>query len=92
VDIRVTNVGGGPTSDSGEFTIALPPQLEPGSEIEFYVAGWTIKNPYHGKEFVPRSPIATIHIVVVRKANRDQKQQSNASHPKARDRTTKPER
>jgi hypothetical protein len=66
VDVRVTNVGGRPTSDSGEFTIPLPEQFEPGSEIEFYVAGWKIINLYDGKTWVPKSETATIHIIVVR--------------------------
>ena len=66
VDIRVTNVGGKPTSDSGEFTISLTDQLEPGSEIEFYVAGWTINSPYEGKIWIPKDETVTIHIVVSR--------------------------
>jgi len=83
VAVRVTNVGGRPTSDSGEFTIPLPPQFEPGSEVEFYVAGWIIKNPYQGKEFVPKNTTATIHIIVVRNANRDQGEHAADSQPKA---------
>ncbi len=71
VDVRVTNVGGQPTSDSGEFTISLPEQYEPGSEIEFYVAGWKITNLYEGKTWVPKGETVTIHIIVSR-ASRDQ--------------------
>jgi hypothetical protein len=66
VDVRVTNVGGRPTSESGEFTIPLPEQFEPGSEIEFYIAGWKIINLYDGKTWLPKSEAATIHIIVVR--------------------------
>ena len=67
VDIRITNVGSRPTSDAGEFTIPLPEQFEPGTEVEFYVAGWVINSPVGGKTWVPKSETATIHIVVIRR-------------------------
>jgi len=66
VDVRVTNVGGGPTTGAGEFNITLPREIEPGSEIEFYVAGWKIANLDDGKIFLPKSEMAVIHIKVSR--------------------------
>lgn len=66
VDVRVTNVGGGPTLDSGEFTIILNGDYEPGSEIEFKVAGWDIKSPFQGRIWLPKSKTATIHIIVTK--------------------------
>jgi hypothetical protein len=66
VSVRVTNAGDRPTLDSGEFQIPLPSEFGPGAQIEFYIKGWVIKSPYQGREFVPREPTATIHIIVVR--------------------------
>jgi len=66
VDVRVVGVGGKPTSETGEFVFTLPGEFEPGSEIEFFVAGWNITNLDSGKTYVPKSETAVIHIKVSR--------------------------
>jgi hypothetical protein len=68
VSVRVTNVGDRPTSNSGEFRIPLPPEFDPGTEIEFYIAGWTIKSPYQARDWLPKVPTTPMHIIVARAA------------------------
>jgi hypothetical protein len=39
------------TSDTGQFSILLPPSLGKGSEIIFSVSGWNVLAPFDGREF-----------------------------------------
>jgi len=72
VEVRVTNVGGTLSSDSGEFTIPLPSQLEPGDPILFRVKDWVVIDPFvgaSGRTYVPRSSVEPMKIVVARKGD-----------------------
>jgi len=73
VGVRVTNVGGTLSSDSGEFTIPLPSQLEPGDPILFRVKDWVVVDPFvgaSGRTYIPRSNVEPMKIVVARKGDR----------------------
>jgi tetratricopeptide repeat protein len=70
VTIRITNVGGTTTSDSGEFTLELPPSFVPGQPIEFSLLGdWVISSPWEGRSFVPVFGAEAIHVRVGRKGD-----------------------
>jgi Tetratricopeptide repeat len=68
-DVRVTNIGGTVTSDSGEFAFVLPSDLRPGDPIELSVANWVIISPWQGRTFVPRRKADIIQIRVRRKGD-----------------------
>lgn len=70
IEVRVTNVGGTVSSDSGEFAIPLIASFNPGDAIELSVPdAWVIISPWEGRTFVPRRGADTIHVRVARKGD-----------------------
>lgn len=72
VQVRVTNVGETISSDSGEFTIPLPSQFEPGDPIILRVKDWVVVDPFvgaSGKTYIPKSSVEPIKIVVARRGD-----------------------
>ncbi|HEV2500876.1 MAG TPA: tetratricopeptide repeat protein [Terriglobia bacterium] len=71
--VRVQNGGGDKTTDSGEFTIALPKQFKIGFPIKFEVDQWIIIDPFvndRGRTYLPNPEAETISIKVVRKGDK----------------------
>jgi hypothetical protein len=71
-EIRVTDVSGTLTSDSGEFTISLPAQLQPGDLILLRVTDWVIIDPFvgtSGATFLPRNSFEPMKVVVAQKGD-----------------------
>ena len=70
--VRVRNAGGDKTTDSGEFTIALPQQFKVGFPITFEVTGWVIIDPFvndRGRIYLPAPEAETVLIKVVRQGD-----------------------
>jgi tetratricopeptide (TPR) repeat protein len=71
--VRVRNGGGDKTTDSGEFTIALPDKFKVGFPITFEVDQWIIMDPFvndRGRTYLPNPEAETISIKVVRKGDK----------------------
>jgi hypothetical protein len=69
VEVRMMDVGGSVTSDTGEFSIGeLPPNVQPGQSIILFVKHqeWVIASPYEGRTQMPQ-PGVSIQIVVARR-------------------------
>jgi hypothetical protein len=72
VELRVVGVGSTLTSDSGEFTLTLPPQFTPGAPLLLRVKGWVVIDPYegeNGKTYVRKDVTEAIKILVARKGD-----------------------
>ena len=69
VTVRVTNMGGTATTDSGEFTIRLKSGIEPGDPVQLSVSDWVITSPWEGRTFVPKRDTDKVHVRVVRKGD-----------------------
>jgi tetratricopeptide (TPR) repeat protein len=70
VQIRITNIGGTTTTDSGEFIFDVAPRFFPGQSIEFSIGGdWVIESPWEGRTFVPLSGTDPIHVRVARRGD-----------------------
>ncbi len=68
--IRVTNIGGTTTSDSGEFVFYLPPDVAPGQPIQLSLGGdWIISSPWEGRTFVPMLGTDSIQVRVAHKGD-----------------------
>src|SRR5882724_2709000 len=60
--VRVTNIGGAVTSDSGGFVIQLPPDFQAGDPVELSVGDdWIILSPWEGRSYVPRRQTDVLH-------------------------------
>jgi len=70
VTIRMTNISGTTTTDSGEFTFNLSPKIVPGQPIELSLEGdWVISSPWEGRTFVPMLGTDVIHVRVAHKGD-----------------------
>jgi tetratricopeptide (TPR) repeat protein len=68
--IRIRNMGGTTTTDSGEFIFKLGPKIAPGQSIELAVEGdWVISSPWEGRTFVPLTGNSPIHVRVAHRGD-----------------------
>lgn len=68
--IRLTNLGQGTSSATGEFAISIPSRLKPGDPVEISVDdGWVIANPWEGRAFIPATAEDTVRVQVLRKGD-----------------------
>src|SRR5436305_1478409 len=68
VEVRITNVKGAETSDTGEFEIrGLPPKIQPGWPIVLDVKKWIVTDPYigqRGRMFMPNPQVVVEPFVI----------------------------